>query len=179
MPLWWVILFWGLATVNSNQNTLVSKEASEWQKRHLNLLCRPWICCSSCTMHPPKIRGVLMYSFSCGLQTRAWTFVLSNSDREQVTVEKSVATFYSVLWCVAVCCDMLQCIAMCWVLVAVYCSACCSVLLHEEAWRSAAQAQASSPINALQHIATHCTALQHIATHCNALQHTATHCITL
>jgi len=63
--------------------------------------------------------------------------------------------------CVAVCCSVLQCVAVFWQCNAVHCSVLRSVL-HCVAVR-----KVSPP---------HCTSLQHTATHCNTPQHTATRC---
>ena len=88
--------------------------------------------------------------------------------------------------CVAVCCSVLQCVAVCCQCCSVMqCDAvCCSVL--QCVWcRSFSQ---MSPIKNVAllcltsivakqtspHIATHCNTLQRTATHCNTLQHTAT-----
>jgi len=68
----------------------------------------------------------------------------------------------SVLPCVAVCCGMLQYVAVC---VAVCCSVlqCVAVTHHSVIWHTATRCN---------HTAKHCNKLQQAATSCNMLQHT-------
>ena len=69
-----------------------------------------------------------------------------------------------VLQCVAVCCSVLQCVA-------VWGRKMGSEELHK-------RLDKFSYLNKL-HISTHCNTLQHITAHCNTLQRSATHCNTL
>jgi len=78
----------------------------------------------------------------------------------------------SCLLCVAECCSVLQCVAVCW------------LWHHDRVSRSICNTLQQMLRLTLswchsQHTATHCNTLQHTATHCNTLQHTATHCNTL
>jgi len=57
----------------------------------------------------------------------------------------------------AVCCSVLQCVAVC-----------CMIYTRSDSTYTGASA-------VLQHTAAHCSTLQHTAAHCNTLQHTATH----
>ena len=90
---------------------------------------------------------------------------------------------------VAVCCSMLQCVAVCVAhrsMISFGCSStmpydcsyqkmmCCKYREVEVCWTAVA-----TYCNTLQHTTTHCNSLQLTATHCNSLQHTTTHCNSL
>jgi len=79
-----------------------------------------------------------------------------------------VQLVHRVLYYVAVCCSVLQCMHGWCVVRSVCCCMCCKNTLQHTA----------THCNTLQHTATHCNANQYIATH-HALQHTAPHCNTL
>jgi len=66
--------------------------------------------------------------------------------------------------CDAVCCRLLQCVAMEYVI---------------DVGILSTQFLNIRDCNTLQHTATHCNTLHHTAPHCTTLQHTVTHCTTL
>jgi len=83
--------------------------------------------------------------------------------------------------CVAVCCSLLQSVAVCWSGETRVdpCSLDSIDTLQHTATHCCTLQHTATHCNILQHTATYCNTLQHTATHCNALQHTATHCSTL
>ena len=76
------------------------------------------------------------------------------------TIECNTRNTLQHMLCVAVCCSVLQCVAV----------------THER--RVLEKAEMKSECDTLQHAATRCNTLQHTATDCNRLQHTATLCNT-
>jgi len=93
----------------------------------------------------------------------------------------------SVLQCVAVCCNELECVAgmqcvgVCWKFVRV----CWNILQWSVfdfvaiCWVCKTLKLTVTPCTKLQHTATHGNTLLHTATHCTTPQHTAPHCTTL
>jgi len=86
------------------------------------------------------------------------------------------------VWCVAVCCSVLQYVAVCcFMCIVLQCVAWCCSALHTalmltQSIKSCTQISSYMYRDSLQHTAAHCNTLQYTAIHCNTLRHIiATH----
>jgi len=97
------------------------------------------------------------------------------SDAKEKKDQQCVAVCCCVLQCVAVwcivCCSVFQCFAVCWVYI------CVGTLKSDQGSISSGTCSRTATHSHTQpHTATHCNMLQHTATHFNTLQDTARYC---
>jgi len=91
-------------------------------------------------------------------------------------------TFQHVLWFlgkVAVCCSVLEVVAVCVLLCISQCVAASVLWEGRESSLFKSSCIAKYASIKLKHAATRCNTLQYAAIYCNTLQHTSTHCNTL
>jgi len=110
-------------------------------------------CVAACCSVLQCVAAVVVYVVSCHLVV--W------HDTSQLDISKR--KLYMICQCVAVCCSVLQCVAVC-CSVLQYVAVCCSVLQ-----RVAVFFLIESNLLPEEHTATYCKTLQHTAKHCNTL----------